>query len=504
MTTAALLLWPVVCIIFFQNWSIAKATAASLLGGYLLLPEGINFDLPLLPAFGKGTIPALSVLFLVWIASNNPSRSKEMLPGWLPKDRLVLIFLAMVILGAFGTALTNGNPIRIANVRIEAMGVYDGFSLSLSFAMSLIPFVVARKVLASPEAQMQMIKVLIWAVAAYSLLALWEVRMSPQLNRTVYGFFPHSWGQHVRNGGFRPLVFLGHGLKLGIVLAMAAVAAISIARAAKEASQRKLYLALFCWLFVTIFFSKVLGALVITTLLAGIVFFAPRSIQRIALISIAIMVVSFPILRNVGLVPVDGLVQLAQNASPERAQSLEFRFENEDILLDRAREKPVFGWGGWGRNRVYDENGEDISVTDGRWVILFGQGGWTRYVGEMGLLCWCILAVCLRPGKIDGATLTLMFILAANIIDAIPNSGLSSLTWMVAGALIGRLEYVANTADPDEQDGNQDRPLHQYSRQLGPPKERIRPPVQPQLSQFHGSTQREKGSVGPVSQYRKT
>ena len=46
----------------------------------------------------------------------------------------------------------------------------------------------------------------------------------------VYGFFPHSWLQHVRGGGFRPIVFMNHGLVLGIFLSMAVVASAIMVR----------------------------------------------------------------------------------------------------------------------------------------------------------------------------------------------------------------------------------------------------------------------------------
>jgi hypothetical protein len=70
---------------------------------------------------------------------------------------------------------------------------------------------------------------------------------------------------------------------------------------------------------------------------------------------------------------------LAKNYSAERAQSLQFRFENEELLRAKALERPLFGWGGFGRNRVYDYDwkGElvDISVTDSYWIIVFGVNG---------------------------------------------------------------------------------------------------------------------------------
>lgn len=463
----ALWSWPVISIVFFRTWPIPVAAAATLIGGYLLLPEATSYDLPLLPALGKGTVPSICALVLVFIASSDASKSRDMLPGWFPRDRVSLMLLAFIIFGAFGTALSNMEPVSTTLKQLQGLRVYDGFSLALSASMALIPFFIARKTMASPEAQRSLLIVLIIAASAYTMLALWEVRMSPQLNKNVYGFFPHSWRQHIRDGGFRPLVFLGHGLKLGIFFALAAIAAAGLWRRSSGPIKSKLLAALALLTF-TIFMSKVLGAFAITLLLLPLVLFAPRRIQVIVLMTISVLVLSFPILRNTQFVPTDWMVETAESISPERAQSLEFRFDNEDILLERAREKPIFGWGGFGRNRVFDETGEDISTTDGRWVILFGQGGWARYLGEMGLLCWSILAICLRRDKIDGITITLMFALAANLIDLIPNSGMSSLTWLLAGALIGRLEYSASPeqAAPDLQDPQQGGP--RFTRQRAP------------------------------------
>jgi hypothetical protein len=76
----------------------------------------------------------------------------------------------------------------------------------------------------------------------------------------------------------------------------------------------------------------------------------------------------------------DQLVSAMSKVFPkERVESMEFRFNNEEMLSDKARKRIVFGWGGYGRNRVYalDWKGElvDISVTDSLWIIAFGVNG---------------------------------------------------------------------------------------------------------------------------------
>jgi len=67
------------------------------------------------------------------------------------------------------------------------------------------------------------------------------------------------------------------------------------------------------------------------------------------------------LVRITGAVPSADLVAAAGTAlGADRAQSLESRLTNEDMLTVRALERPAFGWGGWGRARIKDEWGQDI------------------------------------------------------------------------------------------------------------------------------------------------
>ena len=70
-----------------------------------------------------------------------------------------------------------------------------------------------------------MLRGLVVAGLIYSLPMLFEVRMSPQLHTWIYGYFPHSFGQQMRDGGFRPVVFIGHGLGVAFFVMTTVVAA---------------------------------------------------------------------------------------------------------------------------------------------------------------------------------------------------------------------------------------------------------------------------------------
>lgn len=59
------------------------------------------------------------------------------------------------------------------------------------------------------------------------------------------------------------------------------------------------------------------------------------------------------------------LVVLAEMTVGEvRAALLDYRPENAALLIAKAVQRPILGWGGWGRNRVFDELDNDISITE--------------------------------------------------------------------------------------------------------------------------------------------
>jgi hypothetical protein len=132
-------------------------------------------------------------------------------------------------------------------------------------------------------------------------------------------------------------------------------------------------------------------------------------------------------------------------------RSLEFRLDNEDLLLDRANQRALFGWGRWGRGRVWTDDGGDLSTADGEWIIVFGANGWVGYLGRFGLLTLPVILLAFR-GRIDRmlVSASLGLVLVANLIDLIPNSGLSTVTWLMAGAIVGRLE-IQNVNDVESE-----------------------------------------------------
>lgn len=438
----ALFSWPVVAAVLFKTQSRTLAIILTIMGGYLFLPERIYFNLPILPTLDKRVIPVLSALaFAFWI-----SGSGNVLKGFLPRSKIAAALIIVFVISTLMTGLANSDAVQIGQRILPGLRPYDAFSAALVSAIIVLPLLVGRKFLATQAAHRTLLLAIAGFGLVYALLALLEVRLSPQLNNWIYGFFPHGWVQHVRGGGFRPIVFLSHGLEVSLFLSMATLAALALSRAMPE--YRFPFLGLAGFLFLALFLSKSLGAYLICLLLAPIILFLPRWPQILAAFGIGLMIICYPIARGADLVPVDRALEFAESIDESRANSLRTRVVNEDILLARAQEKPLLGWGGWGRSRVFDDEGRDISITDGYWVISFGLGGWTRYISEFGLLMLPNLLLLFRFRRfgLSLETVALTILLSANLIDLIPNSNVSPLTWLVAGALWGRVEQTQISA----------------------------------------------------------
>jgi hypothetical protein len=134
---------------------------------------------------------------------------------------------------------------------------------------------------------------------------------------------------------------------------------------------------------------------------------------------------------------------VANHISVERARSLWKRQQNEARLAEKALYKPAFGWGGWGRSRVLDEEGGDISITDGMWIIILGENGITGLT--LFSLCF-MLPVCVflrrypvrswkSPEIAPAAVLSIL--LGLYMIDNLLNAMTNPIFTVIAGGLMG-------------------------------------------------------------------
>lgn len=436
-----LALWPFVAWQLWRRLDPGRALIWTILGGYLLLPPLTAFNFPVIPDLDKVSVPNLMALACaLWLVKDRIS--------FVPKSPIGKALIVAYVLSPFGTVLTNTDPLIFREAMINGMRIYDSLA-SISYQLiALLPFFLARRYLGTPEGMRAVLAALAAAGLGYSLPMLVEVVMSPQMNVWIYGFFQHDFWQTVRYGGYRPVVFLPHGLWVAFFAFMALAAAVTLFRhVAPEARPKALVVMVY--LAAMLVLCRSAGPLVYALGVVPLILLVPVRLQLLIAAGLAVVVITYPVLRGAHLVPIDQILAFADTLSPERAYSLRFRIENEEILLARAQERPWFGWGGYGRAFTHDPiTGRQLNIADGAWVILMGTYGWVGYVAEFGLFALPLLllgreALMQPKAELSPWVGAVALILGANMTDLLPNATQIPFTWLMAGALLGEAERLA-------------------------------------------------------------
>lgn len=441
---AALLAWPLVAVWLYRTYPIGRATIWTILGGFLLLPVGTEFKFEMIPAFDKGSIPNLAALLgCILVARRLPRLGYGL--------GLAEVLILMLLVGPFITSSLNTDDISAGRFVFSGVGYYDALSAVASQFLAFIPFILARQFLREASDTTDILRALTIAGLAYSLPILFEFRMSPQLHTWTYGYFPSAWIQQVRDGGFRPVVFIGHGLGLAFFFTTTVVASAALWRMRTRIT-RFPPVGLTAYLGGVLVLCKSLGPVIYSAVLVPLIRWATLRTQlRLAVVLVCISL-AYPTLRTIDLVPTSFLLDTAESISEERAKSLQTRFQNEQVLLDHASKRVWFGWGRFGRNRAIDPDSVDFRIiTDGYWVILVGVFGLVGFVSVFGLLALSVFrarsALRFADPNSDGIALAaLALIVAVNMIDLLPNASLTPWTWLMAGALLGRAEALRSAA----------------------------------------------------------
>ena len=439
---AALALWPVMSVILFRRLPAGRALLASLLIAYLFLPPApAGFDLPLMPPLTKETIPNL-VAAIVCLVMYRPGLR------FLPDSRLMRALLGLYMLSPVLTVLTNGEPVFYGAVGLPGLSAPMAVGMMINQALMIAPMLLAMNLLRSAADLRDALAALVIAGLVYSLPMLLEVRLAPQLNLWVYGFFQHNFEQMVRFGGYRPLVFLYHGLWVAFFAMTAVVAAAALWRTSHGPRWAQLAIVTVYLAVVLVLCKSVASILYAMALLPLVLLAGPRWQLRVAVV-LAVLSMAYPLAKGAHIVPEDQMLTMAASIDPDRAASLQFRFDQERILLERAEQKPLFGWGIWGRNHILDPNdGHILTVTDGRWIIVIGVLGWLGFLAEFGLLTAPVLLLWWRSRGQDLSphAAALSLIVAINMVDLIPNATITPLTWLFAGAVLGHAETLVRRA----------------------------------------------------------
>ncbi|MES2502405.1 MAG: hypothetical protein V4545_07350, partial [Pseudomonadota bacterium] len=430
--------WPLVVFLLLSKYPPKQAIFFSITLAIMFLPNGFSVDYPLVPPIDREGLTSLSLAIFLLIKG----KKFKIFPSGIPSKILIGYLVVLVI-----SAELNSDAFVIGNKFFPALTHHDSFSTVVRTLLALMPFFLGRYFLSNVEDNEKIFKSLVVMGLIYTLFILVELRLSPQFHNWVYGYSTVNFMQQTRGDGYRPTVFYGHGLGLAFWISTCVIAAVAL-------QKNKVRISVFSTSKVLIYLGVILilcktWSAIAYAMLGLFFIFKLKPVQQTkwALI-IAVVVFTYPAAKIAGVFPDREIVSTIQQYSPERAESLEFRFNNETILLERALERPYFGWNGWGRNRVYNEYGKDISVTDGRWIIELGVNGFMGFIFFYAILLAPLYYAHknienIKDPKHKVYFATLAILLAICIFDSVPNTGMSFMHLLFAGALLGQSELLA-------------------------------------------------------------
>jgi len=421
-----IIMWPFIAIIIYKKTDTVTATFWTIVGGYMFLPVKAAIDLPLIPAIGKDEISAIAALIGCYFIK------KERIQ-FLGNTKLQKRLISLLLIIPFINVFFNIEPMFNGARWMPGLSLYDATSQVLAQYFELLPFIIGISIIKNHDDLSKLSRLLVIAGLVYSVFILIEIRLSPQLHKWTYGFFPHSFKQQVRFGGFRSVVFMGHGLLVSLFcFVCVCCAAIQLKIGLPKDKTRNIVI--LCYLLAVLVLSKSVGAVILALGVICCVMYLPSKAQLWSAKSIVILFLIYPTLAIFSMVPYEAIVSLISDYSVDKAQSIEFRFTHEIRLIEHAYEKIIIGWGSWARNRL------DGSVSDGYWLIILGQYGAIYFFSLFFLFVYPIFSGKLNAMQQQDKFVFIGFslIIAGVSFDQLLNSSLQhSWLWFIAGAIAG-------------------------------------------------------------------
>lgn len=423
-----LFLWIPTVLYLFWRFPPQRAIVVSFVVAWLFLPVA-KFPLPGLPDLTKMSATCYGVLLATCIY--DAGRFSSFKPGWL--DLPMLIWCVC----PFASSIAND------------LGPYDGFSATLEQILTWgVPYFLGRLYLSNLAGMKQLAIGIFTGGVTYIPLCLFEIRLSPQLHRIVYGYHASGdFSQTMRYGGYRPTVFMEHGLAVGAWMMAATLTGIWLW---KTGVIKQLWNIPIEWLVVALLITFVLckstGAYFMLVLGLILLFSGKwfRTALPVFLLIVSICSYLFVSAETETYFTDQIVSSLSRVVGAERVQSLEFRFNNEELLVDKARDRIMFGWGGWGRALIFDEQGNQLTVQDSLWIIAFGHFG---RVGLVSLTALMLLPVASLFGlryparswskREVASAAVLAAILVLYMLDCVLNAMINPIFILTSGGISG-------------------------------------------------------------------
>ena len=359
--------------------------------------------------------------------------------------------VGIFVVGSIVTVFLNTDGYSVGPRDIPGHVPYDAVHAVLNALLSVaLPFYLGAVMFRSSQDLRVLLVTMVVAALLYYPLQFIEMVLSPQLHRWVYGFHQHQFAQAMREEGYRPMVFMAHGLAVAGFTSLSVVAAAALYKS-KVRFVRFSTAWVVSYLWIVLFLSKSLAAFLYSLIAVPLVLFTSPRFQALTAAALVALLLMYPAARANDLIPIEGLESWAEEQyGHERADSMMFRLRNETPLLDRAMERPWFGWGSYCRACLFEPWSGDLaleSVRDGAWIIEFGDHGIVGFMSKFSLLLFPILALLRRMKYVqrvaDRRLLAgLGILIGFSAFDLIPNGDFSHLAFVLSGALWGCLTGI--------------------------------------------------------------
>lgn len=431
--------WIPVVLAIFAKFKPRDAAIIAFLSAWMFLPI-VEYPLPGLPDYTKTSATCIGIFIAAFLFDQD--RILSFKPSIVDMPMIFWCVCPLI------SSLTND------------LGIYDGLATSLGYVFTWgLPYLIGRLYFSDLKGLREFAIGILIGGLVYVPLCLLENLMSPQLHRWLYGFHQHSFAQTYRWGGWRPMVFMDHGLMVAVWMMSAFLVGFWMWMTGTLKKLNKFPMAwIVVVLLITLLMARSTGAWALAIMGSGVLL-SVKKLKRSLLVACLVMTpVLYMGFRATGLWDGYNLqIFVAENISLERALSLWTRMENENIVVEKALERPLFGWGGWGRSRVYDEDGNDITVTDGLWIIVLGERGLVGlslftfvFLLPVGLLLKHYPVITwVSPEVAPAAVLAILLVLY--VIDCLMNGMVNPIFTVAAGGLTGITREKTNDDKPSVQ-----------------------------------------------------
>jgi hypothetical protein len=439
--------WIGVTLLLFLLLSRPVAVIVSCLVGSMFLPE-IQWS-PIPPN------NALPIRFPPFDFTKINSISYGLLLGWLVCDRGRIRHirwnrwdLPAIILGVYPAVVC----------LLVGQSVKDAFSaLRFSMLQWTVPYCIGRLYLFDAAGCRRVIVALAIGALVYVPFCLLELRIAPQLHYMVYGFQQHSFLQVTRSWGYRPMVFMQHGLAVALFMWLGVLSLFWMLRSRvwpSDAAATVLHR--FSELMVlllggTAVLCKSFGATVLGIAGIGTLFVSEKLRLNILWIALIVILPIYMTGRIAGWLRADTVIAaMGGRFEQDRADSFEFRIINEEKFMSAM--SGLRRWTGMGNDpaiRPMDHNAQPL-IIDGQWMIEYFNNG---VIGVVALAALFLLPAVrflwqhppegwATPAVAPAAVAAMASVLLA--IDCIPNAMLNPFDMLIVAALNGWNNGIAD------------------------------------------------------------